>query len=650
MDAKETTQQIKALRDEDKLEDALHLARPLYSTYPKDIWVVRALGWTLYKYIKQEKTAGNLNKAIELATELKNMGVTVETDELLFTKSEFILKTLSPEYSELEKAKVLSKEGKHAAATDILRKTVKTYPDCAEAKTSLAWELYRLLKEETDLTHSIDRMRDYCRLKLNTKPELIHSLFLSEACKRAEKWSDFSKFVEWWNTDNLSDEDWKEAFGKDGSGPFPSLAAKLAKALYKNAKLFHKRGPSFKWMLPFVRKVVETIDGDWLPYYYAKLSVWFDAEMTGVKDLVIPLLKAKQREFWAWQTLAECTLDNSEIMAFYARAVVSPAPDEDFKVELYHQFALFLVTTKQFALASLSARRYIAIQDKKGRKVEDDIIELQRSSWFDANAKDNLDDMLQSAADEATRFLFKDHPWTPANFLEVLDSKDGRPPLALFLVPAKGCIKVKNRCVQSEKPERGAAIRVKLFSPPASTKPPKPGEPPHGPPLPEFYELETRQDGFTFDCANSCLAVISQVSLEKKFARVSLTPKSFGLLHFESFSDATQLILGDVVRVYISDQDLKAQEFVPIFSFRKDARQAIIGFYREFSGRISIGEGNSFGFVSGINDIFVSPAIVARYHLADSKRISGWALHEWNSNKGKTSWSALTIDLEKASL
>jgi hypothetical protein len=644
MDVRETTQQITALRQEGKLEEALQLARPLYSANATDIWVVRALGWTLYKYIKQEQTAGNSSKARELATELQNMGITAETDELLFTKSESVLKTLSPEYTELAKAKELSKSGNHAGAGDILRGTVKTYPGCAEAKTSLAWELYRLLKEEKALEHSIPLFRDYCRLKLNDKPDLIHSLLLSEACKRAENWEAFSKFVEWWKIENLTAEDWKESSGQDGKGPFPALAAKLAKALYKNAKLFRKRGPSFQWMLPFVRKVVETIEGDWIPYYYAKLSVWFDAEMTGVKDLIVPLLKAKQREFWAWQTLAECTLDNSEIMAFYARAVVSTAADEDFKVELYHHFALFLAKTGQFALASLSAKRYIAIQAKKDRKVEEDIIELQRSSWFDASAKDNLDDMLQSAADEATRFLFKDHPWTSANFLEVLESKDGRPPLLLFLVADNGCIKVKNRCIQTEKPDRGAAIRVKLFSPPASTKPPKPGEPPHGPPLPEFYEWEPRQDGVPFDCAKNCWGVVSQINIEKQFARVSVTAKFFGLLHFDTMPAAKDLVLGDVIIIYTHDQKSKDVDLIPVLNFRKDSRHLVKGLYREFNGKVSIREGNPFGFIKDTSDIFVSPALVSHYHLTDSMSISGWALSEWNKKKEQPGWSALIIE------
>jgi len=222
MDAKVTTQQIFALRKEGKLEEALQLARPLYVTYPTDSWVIGAFGWTLYDCIKRDQKAGLLDQAKLFAKELQQLGVTAETNDILFKQTDFIIKTLTPEHAELAKAKELSKSGNHAGAADILRGTVKKYPDCTEAKTSLAWELYRLLKEEKDLKLSIELMRDYCRLKLNTKPELIHSLFLSEACKRAEIWVDFCKFVEWWNTDNLTDEDWKEGFGQDGSGPFPS--------------------------------------------------------------------------------------------------------------------------------------------------------------------------------------------------------------------------------------------------------------------------------------------------------------------------------------------------------------------------------------------------------------------------------------------
>jgi hypothetical protein len=252
--------------------------------------------------------------------------------------------------------------------------------------------------------------------------------------------------------------------------------------------------------------------------------------------------------------------------------------------------------------------------------------------------------MLQSAADEATRFLFKDHPWTNANFIEVLGGKEGSLQKVLFLVVDKGYIDVKNKCFQPEKPERGAPIRVKLFTPPASTKPPKPGEPPHGPPLPEFYEWEPRQDGIPFDCAKKRWGVVSHVNMEKQLVRVSLSAKYCGLLYFSTMPEAKNLVLGDVLIVYMNDLTEKAQNPIPILNFRKDSRHLVKGLYREFAGKVSIREGNPFGFVQDTSDIFVSPALVSQYHLTDSISISGWALCEWNKRKEQPGWSALTIE------
>lgn len=645
MDVKATTKQIFALRKEGKLEDAIQLARPLYAAYPADQWVVGALGWVLYDCIKRDQKAGLTDQVKRYVKELQQLGITAETNDILFKQTEFILKTLSPEYAELNAAKELSKDGQHAPAADILRKVIQQYPGSSEAKTSLGWELYRLLHIEADLMHSIELMRDYCRLKLNTKPDRLHSLFLSEACKRAETWEDFLKFIEWWKIDNLTPEDWQESFGTDGSGPYPSNAVKLAKALYKNAKKYKIRGASFQWMLPFVRKVVETTDSDWTPYYLAKLAVWFDADLTGVRDLIVPLVKCKQREFWAWQALAECTTDNSEKTAFYARAVLATSGNEDFKVDLYHQFAIFLSLTKQHEIASLVAGRYVSLQIKNGKSTAVDIVEMQKAPWFKSQIKDDLDVRLEEFADNATRLLFAKHPWTPANFIEVLESKDGRPPLLLLLIADKGYIRVKHRCNQGEKPERGAAIRAKLFWPPVSTKPPKPGEPPHGPPLGEFYEWESRRDGAPYDCAKSYCGVVSQVNTEKMFARVSLTAKSFGLLHFDTFPEATALIPGDVVIVAASDLQSHAEDYIPVLNFRKEPRHPVHGLYREFEGQLDIRNSNSFGFVTDRESIFVSPTIISNMGLSSGDRVKGWAIREWNKKKQQEGWSTLTIEV-----
>lgn len=644
MDVRATTQQIKALRNEGRFGEALQLARPLYVACPTDRWVVGALGWTLYYYIKKEREAGNLEKAKELAIELQNMKVSAETDDILFKQTEFVLKTLSPEFAELATARELSKSGQHVAAVNVLRETVKKYPDSSEAKTSLGWELYRLLHVETDLMRSIELIREYCPLKLNTKPDRLQSLFLSEACKRAAKWRDFGKFVEWWNTEYLTAEDWQESFRPDGSDPYPSLAVKLATALYKNAKLFHKRGTSHQWMLPFVRKVVETTNSDWTPYYLARMTVWFEADLTGVKDAIAPLVKAKQNEFWAWQALADCTTDAIEKMAFYARAVLSTAGDEDYKVDLYHQFALFLAQTNQHALASQVARRHIGIQAKKDKQPAPDIAEMQRAAWFDNQSKDDLTERLKPAAEEATRYLFKSAPWTSANFIEVRESQDGRPPLTILLLADKGYCKLKKRCASSVRPERGAPISVKLFWPPMSTKPLKPGDPPPGPPLGIIVDWEPRCDGVPYDCAKKYWAVVTYIDTNKGAAKIAVSSRLVGFIHFSEFPNAHTLTPGDVITIWTNDLQNTKDTIVHVLNYSTTSRCPIKGFYQAFKGQICIRAGNPFGFVKGNNDIHVSPNLVLRHHLSDNQQIRGWALYEWNKKRAQPGWNALIIE------
>jgi hypothetical protein len=640
------TQQIFALRKQDGcLDEALLLARAVYATNSTDPWVVKALGWTLYDCIKRAQKAEKLGDVKRFETEIRNLNITADTDEILFKQFEFILKTLSPELKALAEAKKLSKKGQHLAAADIYRKIVKNNPDNAEAKTNTGWELYRLLKVQSGLQQTVALLREYASLKFNTKPSVLHSLFLSESCKLSEDWSDFYKFVKWWKIELLRPEDWKDRFNKDGSISYPPLASTLVTSLYKNAKKFHKRGPEHKWILLFVRKVAETTDSDWAPYYLAKMTVWFEGDLTGIKDLLIPLIRTKQREFWAWQTLAECSTDPEEKLNFYARSVVTTAGIDDFKVELYHQFALFLAQANQHTLASLVVNRYLAIQNKKKKQIPSDITALQRAPWFESQTKDDLNERLMSAAEEANRFLFKDLPWTSANFIEVLESKDGRPPLTILLIADKGSCKTRNRSSALERPDRGAPIRAKLFWPSVNKTPPKPGEPPHGTPLAEIYAWELRQDGTPYDCAKKRVGVVSQTNEEKRFARVSLNEKLFGLLHFDTFPDSRQLQLGDVVIIWATDILSGNKDSVRILNFRKKSKCSVDGLYCAFKGSINIRNGNAFGFVKDTVDIFVSPHLVSAHHLVDQVLIKGWAVCQWNKKKGKPSWNVLTIDI-----
>ena len=412
---------------------------------------------------------------------------------------------------------------------------------------------------------------------------------MSEACKHAKNWPEFTGFVKWWNTDFLSSEDWCGKTTDDGNGKFPSLAEKIVKALYWCVKKHHKRGVEHAWMLPFVQKVVEITDGDWTPYYLAKLAAWFNAEVSGVKESLVPLVKAKQREFWAWLSLAECTVHEDEKMAFYSRAVVTPSGEEDYKVELYHQFALFLERKSQHGLCSLIVSRYIEIQTRKKKSIDVEISAIRGEIWFESTLKDNLDERLHQYAEEAGRFLFKDHPWTKANFIEILPSNDGRPPLAILLIEGKGNCKIRNRCSGRECPERGTAINVKLFWPPPSSKPVKQGEPPHSPPLGEIYDWESRQDGKSYDCANKVLGVVSQVDPEKGFVRLAFSARSFGLLYYDSLPISKLLKIGDVVTAFVDKPNkIIPENRVRIHNFEVVGRQAVRNLYHEFNVKLEI--------------------------------------------------------------
>ena len=63
-------------------------------------------------------------------------------------------------------------------------------------------------------------------------------------------------------------------------------------------------------------------------------------------------------------------------------------------------------------------------------------------------------------------------------------------------------------------------------------------------------------------------------------------------------------------------------------------------FVKVLEGEVKIGEGKNFGF---INDIFIHPSIVAKYNLANAKKVKVKAIKSWNKDKKALGWKIIEL-------
>ena len=68
-----SSNQVKELRKEGKLNEAFQMALTEYNEAPLDIYRKRALGWVYYDYVKKAVEENNLNTFLTNVQNLKNL-------------------------------------------------------------------------------------------------------------------------------------------------------------------------------------------------------------------------------------------------------------------------------------------------------------------------------------------------------------------------------------------------------------------------------------------------------------------------------------------------------------------------------------------------------------------------------------------------
>jgi tetratricopeptide (TPR) repeat protein len=236
-----------ALRKQGKLREAYESAKHLVASDPEDEWNIKAFGWCLIDLIKLAAKEGNQEKIRFFIEELNALRIN-PNDEILTKQVEFV-NSLADQNKQLAiRARDLSRRGAHEKAADIYRTILGARGHDEEIHTSLAWELYRILKgllasEHRNVYRMKSHLQEYLQLSVE-KPSLVHSLILQLALKLADENAfDFARFVRLWDLENLRPEDFEHSSSNtsdwigssDSSKTFPPLAERVILKASKSA-------------------------------------------------------------------------------------------------------------------------------------------------------------------------------------------------------------------------------------------------------------------------------------------------------------------------------------------------------------------------------------------------------------------------------
>lgn len=250
-----------------------------------------------------------------------------------------------------------------------------------------------------------------------------------------------------------------------------------------------EKGESPSLMLNFARRVakswlgseeVRTIDFDDINNYLQQIKkrvkdkqniIWLDydrakcliraARSQEARQLVIPILRQKQSESWAWGALAATYLKEqpSSSITLYSQGILC-AHEDAFVLPQLSALAKLLAAAECYEEASMCVNRAISCYEANGWRIKPNVQALASTDWYTSETNlDSLKEFLRQKAKDAPLFLYDSIDKACGVVINLHKSGKG---FHLFLAPGKE-ISVPLRCLPpGSKPMLGDCVEVKL--------------------------------------------------------------------------------------------------------------------------------------------------------------------------------------------
>lgn len=144
----------------------------------------------------------------------------------------------------------------------------------------------------------------------------------------------------------------------------------------------------------------------WLDYDQAKCFI-VSGDYGKARELILPILRKKQRESWAWGALAATYQKESPDLAtmFFAKGIDS-AHDVTFALKLLQGIVPLFLNAGQPDKASMCVKLAVGAYKENGWKVKPELEKLQAQQWYYSSVDETLlMTYLKSVSKDATNHL-----------------------------------------------------------------------------------------------------------------------------------------------------------------------------------------------------------------------------------------------------
>lgn len=293
----------------------------------------------------------------------------------------------------------------------------------AEMNNRIAWDVRALvlaMREQNKFDPAkFDALFDALTGIAFLKPHRYYSVLLDSLMRirdsKDNPWDTFAEVLDWWGPEFFLPEDFQKVRLNNGV-----MMASLAERAYTNAVksilLAAERGlaapEDIERLIGELDNLLVTHPEFQYTLYHKTLLLKALGRMEDAVETAREFVKANQNQFWAWSKLGEVIDEDNMRMACYCRALLCKTSPE-FLIKVRRRLAVMLYEMGEYAAAKRELEDIIALHQKKGWHIPDQIAELAAMPWFAETVANETNTPFYQAHIEPTRdFLFGGVPET----------------------------------------------------------------------------------------------------------------------------------------------------------------------------------------------------------------------------------------------
>ena len=437
----------------------------------------------------------------------------------------------------------------------------------------------------------------------------------------------FIGFLRWWDINNLQPDDFERFTPKDADRSFDSRVEHVIRSIHKSASAEHNT-ENVKWAAEFVGQHYETFpEQEWFPYYYGQLLVQ-TGDLDHARSLIIPIVRRKRTEFWAWHSLASTYgTDQEDVkLACLCKALLCRAQDQSFLVNVRFELGELLLKCGHLPEAKSEIEKSIDIRESKSWRIPQQLQDARSAPWYqETEAASNSEAFYRAHASPAEEIIYEDLPGLDAVVVHQMEPKDDRPGRTFI-----GYLEGSDLKEIGVKTKQFDCLKRAMAGQPVSVRIDDTGNHP-------FVVSVRERESEPWDIIEPQIGVVKHINRDKGVTSVALGRDAFCLFHHDGFPAIQSVALGTVVAVKTRHDEKR--DILRALSFAATDEDPPSSFCRQFAGRLSVNDGGRFGFVD--HDIYVPGELIDPNGLTDNDLIKGLALMDFNKRRNQYGWRAV---------